>query len=160
MKLSGEVQAFIVQCLARFDAPARVVELVRENFGLDVSRQQVESYNADRLGEKPARKWIQLFREERKRFLKDLSDIPEANRAVRIRRLARIAAVAEAKKNFALAAQMYEQIAKEVGRVYTNRQKLKHTGDKDQPLGWVFMPEMPAPVGTAALPHRHKNPKE
>jgi hypothetical protein len=44
-ELSGPVKAFIVQRLARFDAPSQVVKAVKEEFGLDVSRQRVHFYD-------------------------------------------------------------------------------------------------------------------
>lgn len=39
--LSKEVKAFIVQSLACFEPPAKVVELVKQEFGVVVSRRQV-----------------------------------------------------------------------------------------------------------------------
>ncbi|MDU2882953.1 MAG: DUF2280 domain-containing protein, partial [Enterobacter sp.] len=38
--LKGEVKAFIVQPLACFDTPSQVVELVKKEFGLSITRQQ------------------------------------------------------------------------------------------------------------------------
>lgn len=43
--LNGEVKAFIVQALACFDTPSQVAEQVKKEFGLEVSRQQVESHD-------------------------------------------------------------------------------------------------------------------
>lgn len=43
--LKGEVKAFIVQSLACFDTPSQVVELVKKEFGLSITRQQVESHD-------------------------------------------------------------------------------------------------------------------
>lgn len=39
--LSTEVKAFIVQSLACYEPPVKVIELVKAEYGIDVSRQQV-----------------------------------------------------------------------------------------------------------------------
>lgn len=43
--LTDDVKAFIVQALACFDTPSQVVDAVREGFGTEVSRMQVQSYD-------------------------------------------------------------------------------------------------------------------
>lgn len=40
--LKNEVKSFIVQALACFDTPSQVVESVKNEFGVVVTRQQVE----------------------------------------------------------------------------------------------------------------------
>ena len=45
--LTDEVKEFIVKGLACFDTPSQVAEAVRVNFGIEVSRQQVFSYDPD-----------------------------------------------------------------------------------------------------------------
>lgn len=146
-KLSNEVKAFIVKALARFDGPKEIADAVKEEFGLTVSRQLVHGYDPTRSGQKPAKKWCKMHAEERAAFLSKIRDIPSANKAVRIARLERMAVKAESKGNMPLAAQLYEQIAKEVGRAYTNRQVHKLKGDKDEPLSCVFRPVVPHPIG-------------
>ncbi|WP_131725280.1 DUF2280 domain-containing protein, partial [Enterobacter cloacae] len=42
--LSTEVKAFIVQSLACYETPVKVIELVKAEYGIDVSRQQVSQY--------------------------------------------------------------------------------------------------------------------
>lgn len=67
--LKGEVKAFIVQSLACFDTPSQVVELVKKEFGLNITRQQVESHDPTKAnGRGLAQKWVELFHETRKRF--------------------------------------------------------------------------------------------
>lgn len=126
--LKGEVKAFIVQSLACFDTPSQVVELVKKEFGLSITRQQVESHDPTKAnGRGLAQKWVELFHETRKRFQTELSDIPIANKAYRLRALDRMMTRAEGMKNMALAASMMEQAAKEVGDAYSNKQKVEHT---------------------------------
>lgn len=126
--LKGEVKAFIVQSLACFDTPSQVVELVKKEFGLSITRQQVESHDPTKAnGRGLAQKWVELFHETRKRFQTELSDIPIANKAYRLRALDRMMTKAEGMRNVALAASLMEQAAKEVGDAYSNKQKVEHT---------------------------------
>ncbi|MFV5906255.1 DUF2280 domain-containing protein [Klebsiella oxytoca] len=124
--LKGEVKAFIVQSLACFDTPSQVVELVKKEFGLSITRQQVESHDPTKAnGRGLAQKWVDMFNATRERFQNEISDIPIANKAYRLRVLDRMATRAEGMKNMALTAALMEQAAKEVGDVYTNKQKVE-----------------------------------
>lgn len=127
--LKPDVKAFIVQALACFDTPSQVVESVHKEFGIAITRQQVESHDPTKVsGKGLAQKWVELFQETRKRFQTELSDIPIANKAYRLRALDRMMTKAESMKNMALAASLMEQAAKECGDAYTNKQKLEHSG--------------------------------
>ncbi|ANF87148.1 hypothetical protein A7J50_3775 [Pseudomonas antarctica] len=121
--LKNEVKGFIVQALACFDTPSQVVEQVKQEFGVEISRQLCESHDpTKRAGVNLAVKWVTLFHDTRKRFREETAEIPIANRAYRLRTLGRMAVKAENSKNMALTAQLLEQAAKEVGDVYVNRQ--------------------------------------
>lgn len=129
--LSNEVKAFIVQALACFDTPSQVAAAVREEFGLEVTRQKCEAHDpTKRAGRDLAKRWVTLFEDTRKRFREETAEIPIANRAFRLRGLGRMAEKAENMRNLALTAQLYEQAAKECGDMYINR-KL----EPDKPLG-------------------------
>ncbi len=129
--LRSEVKAFIVQALACFDTPSQVVEAVKKEFGIELSRQTCEGHDPTKYaGRGLAQKWVDLFNECRKRFREETADIPIANRAYRLRGLGRMAEKAETMRNLALTAQLYEQAAKECGDMYVNR-KL----EPDKPLG-------------------------
>ncbi|MEQ9886208.1 DUF2280 domain-containing protein [Pectobacterium zantedeschiae] len=126
--LKSEVKAFIIQSLACFDTPSQVVESVQKEFGIKVSRQQIESHDPTKVsGKKLAKKWVDMFNESRKRFQNEISDIPIANKAYRLRALNRMAVKAEEMKNFGMTAQLLEQAAKDVGDVYTNKQKVEQS---------------------------------
>ncbi|MEB3843523.1 DUF2280 domain-containing protein [Pseudomonas guariconensis] len=120
--LSNEVKAFIVQALACFDTPTQVAEAVKREFNVEVSRQQVETHDpTKRCSKTLAKRWVTLFEDTRKRFREETADIPIANRAYRLRALARMAEKVEGMRNYGLALQILEQVAKEVGDVYVNR---------------------------------------
>jgi hypothetical protein len=122
--LKNEVKSFIVQALACFDTPSQVVETVKNEFGVVLTRQQVESHDPTKACSKGlAVKWQTLFHDTRQRFREETAEIPIANRAFRLRAMNRFVERAETMKNIGLAMQILEQAAKEVGDVYVNRQK-------------------------------------
>lgn len=129
--LTSDVKAFIVQALACFDTPTQVSQAVKQEFDIDVTRQQVEQHDpTKRAGANLAAKWRTLFEDTRKRFREETSEIPIANRAYRLRALGRMAEKVEGMRNYGLALQILEQAAKEVGDVYVNRKI-----EPDKPLG-------------------------
>ena len=140
--LNNEVKAFMVQALACFDTPSQVAASVREQFGIELTRQKCESYDPTKTaGRDLAKRWVVLFNDTRQRFREDTADIPIANRAFRLRALGRMAERAESVKNLALAAQLLEQAAKETGGTYTNKQQVDlsstdgtMTPAKDRPI--------------------------
>ncbi|WP_315809446.1 DUF2280 domain-containing protein [Pseudomonas sp. C9-3] len=133
--LKIEVKAFIVQALACFDTPSQVSQAVKDVFGIEVSRQQVEQHDpTKRAGVHLAARWVTLFHDTRTRFREETADIPIANRAFRLRALGRMAERAESMRNLSLAAQLLEQAAKESGGVYTNKHQHEHSGADGGPI--------------------------
>lgn len=138
--LKGEVKAFIVQSLACFDTPSQVVELVKKEFGLGITRQQVESHDPTKAnGRGLAQKWVDMFNATRERFQNEISDIPIANKAYRLRVLDRMVTRAEGMKNLALTAEIIEQAAKECGDAYTNKHKFEHSGPNGGAIQTITM---------------------
>lgn len=126
--LKPEVKAYIIQMLACYDTPSQVVEAVKKDFGIAITRQQVETHDPTKVsGKTLAKKWVDLFNHTRDRFLNEISDIPIANKAYRLRVLQRMSTTAENMKNIGMTAQLLEQAAKEVGEAYSNKQKVEHT---------------------------------
>lgn len=148
--LSNDVKAFIVQALACFDTPSQVATAVKEEFGIEVSRQQCESHDPTKYaGRDLAKRWRVLFEDTRKRFREETADIPIANRAHRLRTLGRLAEKAEGMRNLALTAQLLEQAAKEVGDVYVNRQTKAEMPHDDLPPARVQVEVVDARVRDA-----------
>jgi len=132
-QLAPDVQTYIVQALACFDSPKTVADAVKAEFGVVVTRQLVETYDPNKkASNRLAAKWVALFKATRTEFLEDTSKIAVSHRAVRLRALQRMAEKAENMGNMALAASLFEQIAKEMGDAYTNRREL--TGKGGAPL--------------------------
>lgn len=132
--LRPDIQTYIVQALACFDAPSVVAADVKREFGIEITRQNVEVYDPNKRSAKNlAAKWKVLFEETRKAFLEDTSRIGISHRAVRLRALHRMAEKAEGMSNLALAAQLHKQAAEEVGGSFTNRRELTGKDGKDLP---------------------------
>jgi hypothetical protein len=133
--LPGPVKAFIVQRLARFIMPSQVVKAVKEEFGLDVSRQRVHFYDpTTRAGRALNEELKALFFETREKAKHDLDPIPSYHKAVRLQRLDDMICTALERGNLPLAAQLLEQAAKESGGAYTNKHQHEHTGKDGKDL--------------------------
>ncbi|EPH9627832.1 DUF2280 domain-containing protein [Klebsiella pneumoniae] len=138
--LKPEIKAFIVQSVACFDTPSQVVESVLKEFGIQITRQQVEQNDPTKIsGKGLAQKWVDLFNRTRDRFLNEISDIPIANKAYRLRVLDRMATRAEGMKNLELTAEIIEQAAKECGDAYTNKHKFEHSGPNGGAIQTITM---------------------
>lgn len=149
-KLTSEQQVFIVTRLACFDSNSTVVDAVKSEFGVTVTKQQVHLYDPTKANGngKLSQKLKTLFYETRERFKVDVEDIPIANKSYRLRVLQRMVDKTERMKNFALTAQILDQAAKEVGddkrltaektRLEIEKLKRDLAGDKED--------ERPTPV--------------
>jgi len=123
--LSDEVKTFIVQQLACFETPSEVAKAVKDEFGIEVSRQAVEAYDpAKRAGRSLSEEFRSLFAATRETFLTDTAAIGVSHKVVRLRTLARLADRAEKQGNMVLVASLLEQVAKECGDAFTNRQRI------------------------------------
>lgn len=139
-KLTEAVQRYVVQALACYDSPSQVSEAVKEDFGLDVPRQQIAQYDPTKATSRGlAKKWRVLFEDTRKRFREQAAEIPIAQRAFRLRALERIAAKAERMRNLPLTLQVLEQAAKETGDAYVNKTRSEpKEADLPTPVQIVF----------------------
>ena len=117
--LTDEIKTFIVRGLACFDTPSQVAEDVKANFGIEVSRQQVYTY--DPAGSQPpAQRWRDLHAVTRGKYLRDVAEIGIAQKVVRLRLLDRMAHRA-ATRSIKLTAALLAQAAKECGGAYETR---------------------------------------
>jgi hypothetical protein len=123
-KLTSEQQIFIVQGLACMMSPTEVVEAVKDEFGITVTRQQVWNYDP-KNGQSIAADLVDIFNKTREAWEKESISVRIANRAHRLNRLDRLAVKAERARNLPLAAQLLEQAAKECGGAYTNKQHIE-----------------------------------
>lgn len=135
-KLSEPQKRFIVGRLACFYTPSEVVEQVKEELGVAVTRQQVMCYDPTCVnGRDLSQPLKDLFNEARKQFNDDITSIPIANRAYRLRKLQDL--VQKNPRNADLQARLLEQAAKETGGAFTNRREL--TGKDGGPVETVTL---------------------
>lgn len=126
--LTEDAKRHIVQALACFDTPTEVAESVKEEFGIDVPRNQVAQYDPTKVsGRSLSKKWRVMFEDTRKRFRDEVAEIPIASRAFRLRRLEKNLNKADRSRNVILSNQTLEQAAKEVGDVFVNKGKAEST---------------------------------
>lgn len=132
--LTVKVKRFVVQALACFDTPTQVAALVKEEFGIVITRQQVATYDPTKVNGRDLSKELRaLFEETRADFKANVEAIPIAQQSYRLRVLHRLTQQAEQQGNKALVAQLMEQAAKEVGGAYTNTRR-HEGGDPSRPL--------------------------
>jgi hypothetical protein len=133
--LRDEVKLYIVNALACYDSPTQVSIAVKEEFGLDVPRQQVSLYDPNTyVGRNLSEKWRTIFNETRAKFRETADEIPIASKAFRLRGLGRLAQQAEKMRNLQLVATLYEQAAKEVGDIYVNKAKAEQNDQPPTPV--------------------------
>lgn len=132
-KLDDTAKQFIVQALACFDTPQQVADAVREEFGVEITRMQVQSYDpTKRHGARLSKMLKAVFEATRRRFLEEIEQVPIASQTYRLRNLQRLHEKAQQRGNMVLAAALLEQAAKEVGGAYTNRRE--HSGPNGGPI--------------------------
>lgn len=136
-KLGDEVKVHIVQALACFDTPSQVVESVKDEFDIVVTRQQVQTYDPEKAAGRKgmSRKLRAIFEATRRAFLEETAQVPIASQTYRLRNLQRLHQKAQQRGNMALAAALLEQAAKEVGGAFTNRREHGGPGGGPIPLG-------------------------
>jgi hypothetical protein len=131
--LNDEVKFAIVQALACYDTPTQAAQMVKEDFGITITRQQAQYYDPYKVhGHRLGKKLRDLFDVTRKHFLEESAKIPIAQQSFRLRVLERTLRRVEQQGNTALVAQILEQAAKEVGGAFTNKREL--TGKGGAPL--------------------------
>lgn len=132
--LPFDAKTFIVRGLACYDSPSQVAEAVSNQFGIAVSRQQVETYDPGKVsGKGLAKRWVVLFNDTREQFRKEVAQIPIANRAYRLRALGRMLLKAEQSGNLVLATRLLELAAKETGEGFINHRARSPAGLESGP---------------------------
>lgn len=123
--LTEENQRQIVTLLACYNNPAEVVKLMREDFGVETSIDQVCRYDPMRPSFESTDLLRELHAQVREQYTQNLASIPYAQQAFRINELGKGYRKAVKANNQVLANQTLKQIAEELGGSYTNEQRLK-----------------------------------
>ncbi|OOV81411.1 DUF2280 domain-containing protein [Acinetobacter sp. ANC 5600] len=86
--LKEPVKMFIVQSLACFETPQQVVEAVKQDYKIEITRQQVALYDPTKVaGRNLSKKLKDLFKRTREDYRKNIEDIAIANKAFRLMEL-------------------------------------------------------------------------
>ena len=118
-KLADDIKLFIVQQLACFDKPAKVVEEVSVEFGIKIERGQIQKYDPTKVaGKGLGKKYKEIFEATRESFLNETIQMPVTKKLYRIRLLEHILEKYLHKNNLVQAALIIEQIAKESSNYY------------------------------------------
>jgi hypothetical protein len=127
--LSDDAKDFATSCFARFMRLTQVIAAVEERYGVKVDKRVMQGYDPETVkGSQMSRKRRALFEAVRERFLKELDDIPIANKAVRLQQLQVHYSKAADNGNVRLALDVLEKAAKEAGGVHSNITKVEHSG--------------------------------
>ena len=144
--LKEPVKMFIVQSLACFDTPQQVVEAVKQEYELEISRQQVALYDPTKVaGRNLSKKLKDLFNRTRKDFRENIEDIAIANKAFRLRELQKM--YEDSGRNKRVKQNLLKQAFQETdGRV--TRQEVTganggpiKTDNEHKPIQQIFTPE-------------------
>lgn len=156
-KLSDQQKHFIVTRLALWDTLRQVIEDFQDEYGVTLQANQVSLYDPTRVaGKTLGKRWVDLFEQTREEF-KAGKVLPRlAQKEARVRELERNYGQALKMRNFVLANQTLEQIAKEMGESYTNRVRAEHSG----PNGAPMQVAMTAVINMTGMPTEMQNPVE
>lgn len=127
--LNQKHKHFIVRSLAQWNTPTETVELVQQEFGITISRQQCEAYDpTKRTGQNLSKVLADEFHKTREQFRKNTDEMPLANLAVRLRHYENLLNNPQNKRNPILQLTILKQVAEDVGGKYTNKTELTGAG--------------------------------
>lgn len=127
------MQHAIVRALACFDTPSEIAAQVKRDFGADVTRQQIATYDPTKAaGRNVSAKLRGVFDAARWAFLTEMKDIPVSHLSYRLRVLQRELERQQERGNSVMVLKILEQAAKECGGIFTNRREL--TGPRGGPI--------------------------
>lgn len=134
-RLSSDQKSFIVNALARFHAPSEVVTLVKDEFDIEVSRQQVDYYNpktgssSDHLADR----WKELFEAVRAGYIEGQIEVAIAHERWRLEQLEQIVRDRMERKDHRTAMKALKQAARERGKAFTNVRDVQSRGEQVTP---------------------------
>ena len=129
--LKEPIKIFIVQSLACRDTPQEVADAVKQEFGIQIERQQVAAYDPTKArGKDLSKKFVDLFHKTRADFDAGLIDIPIAQKYYRLKQYQKH--LEKNARNTVMSLNIMKQAAQDLGGQFTNRQEL--TGKDGEPL--------------------------
>jgi hypothetical protein len=131
-RLKKHEKVFIVRALAEFMTPTQVVEDIKVKLGVDVSPQQVETYDPTKVaGADLSQEFVDLFHEARKKYIEQpIYNIEGANDIVQLKVLSTL--FIKKQNNTRDAIKLSDQMQKIVKGYY--EKKIEITGKDGGPL--------------------------
>lgn len=129
-RLKDKHKTFIVKQLACYTSVGEVQEALKTEFSVEASKDQVSRYNPTTInGQKLAKDLKLLFKTARMEYLEDIQKHEIAKKGWRLGELQKMVEKLIDKGNYALAAQLIEQGAKEVGGIFEGKNNDNTGGD-------------------------------
>ena len=114
-KLTEDLKPYIVVRLACYDSMSAIAKSLREDHGIEITRQAIERYNPLRYaGRRCSEQWATLFFETRRKLVEGRADIGVAHKMVRVRWLDQMAHREMTEGNTAEARALLKQAAEEM----------------------------------------------
>lgn len=123
-ELSSEEKREIVTLLARFHTCAEVVAHMKTEYDLELTIQQIRTYDPTKLRFEGGATLRNLFDDVRKAYVEEVATVPIANQGFRLAELQRMYSKAVVAGNRKQAADLLRQAAEEVGGVLTNERNV------------------------------------
>ena len=125
IKLTPEQKAYVVRRLATYNTPSAVARELKELFGIEIAVQSVDHYHPDRVSrDNLAPCWKELFWETRKAYVAACKEVGTMEQMVRVRLREDMVLMARDAGHYRVANELLDSIAKEAGRMFTNRYTL------------------------------------
>jgi hypothetical protein len=121
-KLTRAQKADVVRRLAAYDSPGAIAKSLKQDYGIEITRQAIAFYDPTRYSaRRRPKRWADLFRETRAEIIAGKADAGAAHRLVRVRRLDQMACDQMDKGNAAEARALLKQAADEMSRMAEER---------------------------------------
>lgn len=130
--LTDEIKEFIVKGLAVFDTPSEVADSVKSEFGVEITRQHVYTYDPN-CTQPPALRWRALHAATRAAYLEQVSAIGITHKAYRLQLLDRMVHHAMKYHYPGRAQALLEQAAKECGGHFEGERRKRASSKKQVP---------------------------
>lgn len=133
--LTETQKRFIVGQLAAWSTPTEAAEAVKDEFGIEVPRQQVQHYDPTKAaGHDLAEKHVELFWELRQKFRDSVDEIGIANRAYQLKTLQDGIRDARRMRNWPLVRDLIETAESLLGGRWTSKRQMEHSGPEGGPI--------------------------
>jgi hypothetical protein len=129
-KLTRAQKAEVVRRLASYESPSLIAKSLKEDFGIEITRQAVAFYDPTQYSNRPSpKRWSQLFWRTRARIIKGKVDIGAVHPRVRLLWLDKMARAQMEKGYAAEARALLRQAADEMSQIAGHRHEEKESDD-------------------------------